>query len=689
MRERLDSGTDAPAPDGPLRVLGVADVLAVVAAQAREVLGAEWVGVSSEPGPGRPPRSSCSPGGPQPVAAPDLVLPLEDGPERRIGVLEVATGPDGVTAEVQALAAVCARMASIALAHADRYEAAQRDVDRLSDVIAEAPTAIVEVDLAGVVRLWNPAAEVVFGWAAADVLGGPLAALRLDPDGTLSDLVDRAGAGGSSRGAVVAVRRRDGGSAWLEVSTAPLSDPSGMVSRVLVLCTDVTARHDADTRLAHRALHDELTDLANRTLFRDHLEGAVARCRRSGERLAVVFVDLDGFKQVNDERGHDVGDRVLVAVAGRLASAVRDGDTVARIGGDEFAVCCEEVADEREALALAERLAAVVAEPIVTDEEHCTVRASIGVALSVTAGLDPDQLVRDADAAMYRAKARGRGGCEVAGHPDAGARGRWSPSTGELRGALHRGELRLHYQTAARLLDGVIVGAEALLRWDRPTTGLLPPAHFVGAAERTGLIVPIGAWTLWRACEQIVSWRTESGEADLQVWVNVSPRQLVEPGLVRLVGEVLDATGCPAAALVLEVPERALAPHSPLVRRHLRALRTMGVRVAVDDFGTGGSPLAGLKGLPVDAVKLDPSVVAGVDRDRADRGVAAAALQLARALGLVTVAEGVERVGQLEVLAELGCDVAQGYRIAVPTRAGRVRLERFDPAARRPAPPHA
>lgn len=345
------------------------------------------------------------------------------------------------------------------------------------------------------------------------------------------------------------------------------------------------------------------------------------------------------------------------------------------------------MADAHEASALAERLTAAVAGPVSLTTVPYVVAASAGVALSSTSGLEPDRLLREADVAMYRSKGRG-GGCEVAGHPDVSSTGRWSPSATDLTAALAHGELRLHFQTAARVADGVIVGTEALLRWDRPVAGLLPPSEFVGAAERTGLIVPIGAWTLRLACEQVVEWRgTELGR-HLRMAVNVSPRELVEPGLLRVVADVLTETGCPPDALVLEVPEAALVGHAPVARRHLRALRALGVRVAVDDFGTGGAAIAGLKGWPVDVVKLDRSLVTGVDRDAADRGVARAALELGRALGLETVAEGVERVGQLAVLAELGCDVAQGYRIAVPVRAGRVRLDPFDVTARRPVPPH-
>ncbi|WP_372788522.1 putative bifunctional diguanylate cyclase/phosphodiesterase [Paraconexibacter sp.] len=431
-------------------------------------------------------------------------------------------------------------------------------------------------------------------------------------------------------------------------------------------------RKRAELQLAHAALHDGLTGLPNRALLLDRLGQALTRLGRRAAYVAVLFLDLDRFKVVNDSLGHDAGDRLLVDVAMRLSSDLRGGDTAARFGGDEFVILCEEVEGEREAIAIADRIAASLDAPFRVGDEEVFVRTSIGIALASGGGVRPETVIRDADAAMYRAKERGGGACEVF---DDGMRERALQRLEHehrLHRALHQHEFVLHYQPQVRMTTGVVAGVEALVRWEHPERGLVPPGDFISSAEETGLIIPLGAWVLEAACRQSAAWAHALGERSPVVSVNLSARQIAHPDLVATVAEVLERTGADPATICLEVTETAVMQDLEAAVCVLNEVKALGLTLAIDDFGTGYSSLRALQRFPFDTVKIDRSFVSGVQDSEQAAAIVSAIVSLSHALGLRTVAEGVEEVGQVERLRALGCDVAQGFFYARPTPASNL-----------------
>ena len=419
-----------------------------------------------------------------------------------------------------------------------------------------------------------------------------------------------------------------------------------------------------------QALHDPLTGLANRTLMLDRLEQARLRAPRAGT-VAVLFLDLDRFKVVNDSMGHDAGDQLLVAVAQRIIHGLRPQDTAARFGGDEFVILCEDLASPAEAMSIAERLLETLGAPLSLMGQHLFISASIGVAITTPEDDDAAGLLRDADAAMYEAKAKGPARCELF---DTRMRDRAVARLeleNDLRRAVDRRELDVHYQPNVRVSDEGVVGLEALVRWNHPERGDIPPAEFIPLAEETGLIVPLGAWVIETACRQLADWTRRGcvGAGDLYVAVNISPYQLSHAGLVNHVAAVLMMTGVSPRSLCLEVTESALLDDLHGARDVLERLRRLGVRIALDDFGTGYSSLSYLQMLPVDILKLDRSFIARLSPDPRDRAVVAGMVDLAHALDLIVIAEGVETAQQLSDLRDLNCDLVQGFHYYQPQPA--------------------
>ena len=522
------------------------------------------------------------------------------------------------------------------------------------------------------------------GWAGGDLRGRALTDVLPTGDAlaTARALRAAAAAPGSVHPVGWTLPGPDGAPLHLETRvTSLLHDP--VVGAVILTTRDVTERARLQEQLSHQAFHDELTGLANRSLYRDRLEHALAARVRDGRPVAALYLDLDGFKAVNDALGHGAGDAVLREVAARLGAAVRPGDTVARLGGDEFAVLLERVGDAGEAEEVAARLLACLAPPLVLEGRVVPLRASLGLAVTETGTETGEELLRDADLAMYRAKVRGTG--EVLRyHPSMRDELLARVRTEEgLRRALAEGELRVHYQPTVDLTTGRMTGVEALVRWQLPTGELVPPLEFIPVAEDTGLVVPLGAWVLREACAQGARWLAGPGEP-LSVSVNVSARQLDE-SLVGVVDAVLAETGLPARLLVLELTESVLVADDAGTSGVLHALRRLGVRLAIDDFGTGFSALAYLSRLPIDVIKVDRAFVAqlGATEGRAD--LARTIIEMARALGMSTTAEGIETPEQLAALRALGCDVGQGYLFSRPVPAEEVRALRcaglLDPAA--------
>jgi diguanylate cyclase (GGDEF)-like protein/PAS domain S-box-containing protein len=430
---------------------------------------------------------------------------------------------------------------------------------------------------------------------------------------------------------------------------------------------DISERKAFEHRLAHQATHDPLTGLPNRSLLIDRLEGALARARRHNRRVAVLFLDLDHFKVVNDSLGHGLGDRLLVAIAERLAVALRPGDTVARFGGDEFVVLCEDLVTQHDAIAIAERVDQAVSGPFVIDDTEVFVGVSIGIALPDDTEADPETLIRDADAAMYRAKDRGRSRWELFDNAMRASAVDRLDIENALRRALDRRELRVYYQPVVDLASGPVDGVEALLRWEHPERGLLNPGDFITVAEETGLIVPIGAWVLDQACRQVQRWHASAERtAPLSVAINISGRQLGHPRLVDDLASVLADTSIDPSLVELEITESVLMDDVEMSAETLGRLHALGVHLAVDDFGTGYSSLSYLRRFPVDILKVDQSFVDGLGEDSSDSAIVTAIITLAHTLGLRAVAEGVESELQLAELRRLGCDRAQGFLMARP-----------------------
>jgi diguanylate cyclase (GGDEF)-like protein len=448
-------------------------------------------------------------------------------------------------------------------------------------------------------------------------------------------------------------------------------DPADDEIYYSVVMHDLSERKAFEHRLAHQATHDPLTGLPNRSLLIERLDRALTRARRHHRRVAVLFLDLDHFKVVNDSLGHSLGDRLLVAISERLALALRPGDTVARFGGDEFVVLCEDVSDESDAVAVAERVDRAVSGRFMIDDTEVFVGVSIGIACPIDVDVDPETLIRDADAAMYRAKDRGRARWELFDNAMRASAVDRLDIENALRRALERHELRIYYQPVVDLRTGAIDGIEALLRWEHPERGLLNPDDFIGVAEETGLIVPIGSWVLDQACRQVQRWQAEVPGLDpLRLSVNLSGRQLGNTQLVADVATVLGETGIDPALVELEITESVLMDDVEMSQETLTRLHELGVKLAIDDFGTGYSSMSYLRRFPVDLLKVDRSFVESLD-DQSEEGsgdsaIVTAIVTLAHTLGLSAVAEGVESAAQLAMLRQIGCDRAQGFYMARP-----------------------
>jgi diguanylate cyclase (GGDEF)-like protein/PAS domain S-box-containing protein len=461
--------------------------------------------------------------------------------------------------------------------------------------------------------------------------------------------------------------RRDGTPVWGLASTAVVRDDAGRPQHYIAQIQDITERKRVEAELAHAAVHDPLTGLPNRVLFFDRLGIALARLSRRHATVAVLFLDIDRFKLVNDSFGHGVGDTVVSRVAGRLRELLRPEDTLARLGGDEFTILCESP-DPSAATAIAERVVTALARPFDVAGQAVVLSASIGIATTSDLAADPDRLMAEADAAMYRAKHGGRSRYALFA-PAMRLHGaeRLEVEIG-LRRALDRGELVLHYQPEVALGSGRVVGVEALVRWRHPERGLLPPGDFIDVAEDSRLIVPLGAWVLGEACHQVRRWR-DAGHP-MRVAVNLSPRQLTDPDLLATVGGALDAAGVPPVALCLEITENAVIDDLATGLAVLRGLKALGVSIAIDDFGVGFSSLSQVRRLsPVDMLKIDRSFTAGVGEHPQAGAIVAAIIGMGHALGLGTVAEGIETPEQARELHRLGCEFGQGFYFARPAPA--------------------
>ena len=438
-----------------------------------------------------------------------------------------------------------------------------------------------------------------------------------------------------------------------------------------VLANAIERRRNEE-RTQHEALHDPLTGLPNRNLFLDRLQHALSVAARRETSIAVLFLDLDQFKLVNDSLGHAAGDELLAAVAPRIEQALRPGDTVARFGGDEFAVLAEDVGNERGATRIAERIAEELARPFILREREHFVSASIGISIG-SGGEAPEALIRDADAALYRAKDHGRGGYEIFDEVMRSRVIEHMQIENDLRRALQRQELDLHYQPVIRLRDGEIVALEALLRWNHPDRGLVGPLGFIPVAEESRLIVPIGRWVVEQACRHAAAWQQLSPDrAPIGVSVNLSARQIADPELISHIEGSIHANGIEPSTLWLELTETTLLDETTFVERTLAALEELGVRLVLDDFGVGFSSLGYLKRLPLSMIKLDRSFVENLAPGSHDAAIVRAVSEMADTIGISVVAEGIEKEEQVRAATALGCGYAQGFHFAHPVPASQV-----------------
>ncbi|MDY7101135.1 MAG: EAL domain-containing protein [Actinomycetota bacterium] len=553
----------------------------------------------------------------------------------------------------------------------------------VATVLEHAPDGIVTTDEHGVVRSFNAAAERLFGWDSEEVVGRP--AIDLVPPG-LRDRYRRAltthGASGPATGVTgealeVPGLRRDGSTFPMRLAVA--STRVGDEQMFIANLRDVSDRRALEDALAHQATHDGLTGLPNRTELLARLDDALDHAGSGAGDVAILFIDLDRFKVVNDSLGHRAGDLLLVEVARRLGAVVRADDVVARLGGDEFVVLCSRVTDRAAVDEVAERICEALAEPVSLDGADAYVSVSVGIAWAGS-NADADRMLRAADLAMYRAKGTGRNRVVVFDRAmQAWADERLATETA-LRHAIADDELEVRYQPLVELATGRVLGAEALVRWNRPGVGVVAPGEFLPVAIETGLVADIGAVVLDDACRQLAAWLRDAPERDLHVSVNVSRREMAGPGLADRVSETLARHRLAPDRLRLELTEEVLLDDDEIVATTLRDLRRLGIVLAVDDFGTGWSSLSHLRRMPATVLKLDHTFVEDIDRVPATRVIVASVVSMAHALGMAVVAEGVEHASQARELARLGCDAAQGRHLGPPAGAADLRARLGAPA---------
>jgi diguanylate cyclase (GGDEF)-like protein/PAS domain S-box-containing protein len=539
------------------------------------------------------------------------------------------------------------------------FKIAEEAAWQLEAIVQGSQDGIIGANLSGAITTWSGGAEELLGYSAMEILGKPLSALM--------PAVDRqalsASQSGVNRIEEALLVRKDGAHATVSLTTSPIRNTSGEPIGMAVIVKDIARRQKVERELAHQARHDDLTGLPNRLLLADRLQQAIDRSGRSGLRAGLIYVDLDGFKFVNESLGHEAGDILLQSVATRLSTCVRKGDTLARVGGDEFMLIVTEIGESDSALAVAERLRRALREPFIISEHELHITVSIGISIYPSDGSDVSTLRRNADAAMYEAK-RSRDQIQFYRPAMRAAFLERLELETELRHALDRNELILDYQpmfTASRIRQTAF---EALVRWRHPTRGLIAPMKFIPLAEETGLISRLGGWVLKEACRQCRLWQERL--PGVRVAVNVSALQFAQSDFVGSVLEVLTETGLAGNLLELEITETMLMHDMTASVLKISTLRGQGVRTSIDDFGTGYSSLRYLQTLPIDTLKIDRCFVADIGLDPAALPLISGMISLAHSIGKRVVVEGVETQEQLDLLRKMKCDEVQGYFLGRP-----------------------
>lgn len=553
-------------------------------------------------------------------------------------------------------------------------EALFKERERAQVTLNSIGDAVVSTDVAGRVTYLNAVAEALTGWSNKDAIGHLLddvfhvidAATRLTAPNPMMLAIQADKAVALTPNCVLV--RRDGVEAAIEDSAAPIHDRRGAVTGAVMVFHDVSAARAMTLKMSYLAQHDSLTDLPNRVLLSDRLCEAIALSDRYRRKLAVLFLDLDCFKHINDSLGHLVGDRLLKSVARRIFTCVRSSDTVGRQGGDEFVILLWQIRNAQDAAVAARKILAALRQPHHIDAHELHITASIGIATYPDDGTAAEELIEKADLAVYRAKQSGRDSYQFF-QSEMGDRAIERQSLeADLRHAIERQELILHYQPKLNLATGAIIGAEALLRWRHADRGLVSPAHFLATAEDCGLIIPIGRWVLREACRQARAWQL-AGLPSLCISTNVSSVELRTPGFVSSVRAVLTETGLEPRFLELELNETALLDDGPSVADVLKQLKEIGVLLALDDFGTGYSSLSHLQRFPIDALKIDQSFVRDLAVGEDNAGLVTAMIGIGKSLHMQVVAEGVETSEQVAVLKEHGCPQGQGHYFSRPVPA--------------------
>ena len=557
-----------------------------------------------------------------------------------------------------------------------RYALAEQEIaDGVASVhllFEQAPIGISKLGLDGRLLEVNQAYGKILGYAPSDLVG------RLMRDFTHPDdqhenhaLIARLLSGELDRfNFEKRCLHADGHIVWVSVNGSIARDPSGAPLFMIGQIEDITEARALRDQLALTAVTDPLTGLPNRMVFMEHLGRALEQAEAKGRHVALLFLDIDRFKLVNDGIGHDAGDRLLVQVGRRLQGAIRQGDFLARFGGDEFTLFCE-VADEDDVVEIVGRLRRTMARPVTEVDFEQFVSLSIGIAVSTSQSMLPSMLLRGADIAMYQAKRTGPGRSMVFDHDHGDDAGRNLRTSNDLHRAIQESQLVLHYQPFVDIDRRRLIGTEALVRWQHPTRGLLPPSEFIDLAEECGMMGELGSWVLREACRQGAAWASNRDASEVRIEVpsmsvNISPKQLADPGFVDLVAMVLDETGFPAERLWLEITEGALLADPMVAIAMLGSIRELGVHLAIDDFGTGYSSLSYLKRMPVEALKIDRSFVEHIETAEEDQAIVESIVALGRALGIEVVAEGIEHPGQAIELAARGCRLAQGFLYGRP-----------------------
>jgi diguanylate cyclase (GGDEF)-like protein/PAS domain S-box-containing protein len=536
--------------------------------------------------------------------------------------------------------------------------------------------AVLSIDLVGRITYLNAVAEKITGWTREEASGKHVDDVFVIIDGStrapclnpLKTALEQNKTVGLTPHCILI--RRDGNEFAIEDSAAPIHDQHGAMAGAVIVFHDVSVARAIEAEMSHLAQHDALTKLPNRTLLQDRLSQAITIAGRNGTRIAVLFVDLDGFKHINDSLGHVIGDRLLQSVAKRLLASVRTSDTVSRVGGDEFVVLLSEVAHAGDAGVKAGKILAALNAPLEIDQHNLRVTASIGVTTYPEDGQETAMLIKNADLAMYQAKENGRNNYQFF-EKDMNVRALERQSVEEnLCFALDRDELVMHYQPKINLKTGEITGVEALIRWQHPERGLIGPLQFISVAEDCGLMLPIGNWVLRESCRQAKAWQ-DAGLRPIEMAVNVSSVEFRNEDFLEGVRAILEETGLSPHYLGLELTESVLMQHAEFTVPVLKKLKAMGVRLAIDDFGTGYSSLSYLRQFPIDTLKVDQSFVNGINADTDDATIINAVINMGSNLNHRVIAEGVETVEQVAFLQAHGCDEGQGYYFSRPVTASQ------------------